>query len=138
MPERRRHREAVLQEVATALTLAGESDERHVDLRLEGDTRLLRTVMAEVPPGADRTVVRQALVGGVHVLLTLDKGMRRAASTLRCMGLQIWSPQELLGPLAETGGLHCLIDPRTAYWPLPDQHRVSHLARVGVGDCGAR
>lgn len=131
-PERRRQRRAVLQEVAAALNLAGEPSEHPGVNELERETKLLKAVLADVPAGVDRTVVRQALVSDMHVVLTIDRGMRRAAPTLRCVGLQILSPQELLGPLAESGGLHCLIDPRTAYWPLPDQHRVSHLARLSL------
>lgn len=126
--ERRRERSRAIQEFDMALQLAGEFDEgRGVE---PIDARLLDSLLQRVPAGGDRSIAREAVTSGMHVLLTRDKGFLKAQASMRMLGVLLVSPQELFEELVMAGAFHCLLVPECAYWPLPDQHRTSHLARL--------
>mgnify|MGYP001402764491 CR=1 FL=1 len=125
--ERRAERGRAIRKFDMALQLVGEFDEP----RDEGiDTRIIDPLLAQVPAGGDRSIAREAARSGMHVLLTRDKGFLRAKAGLRMLGILPASPQDLFGALIAEGAFHCLLRPECAYWPLPDQHRTSHLARL--------
>jgi hypothetical protein len=85
-------------------------------------------LLEEVPAGADRGLVREALENDAHVFLTRDKRVRARKLDFSPLGLQIASPGELLELLCASGALHCLIHPLPcAYWPLPDLGRARSL-----------
>jgi hypothetical protein len=88
-----------------------------------------RDVLARVP-STDRPLVADAVALGAHVFMTRDRGVLACRQALRPFGLFIASPGDVLEQLAACGALHCLLDRRYAYWPLPDQGRVSHLIKA--------
>ena len=89
--------------------------------------RLVDRVIAAVPSGGDRRMVRAALNDGAHVYLTRDKGVLHASGQLRGFGLSVMTPGELLEALSAHGALNFLWDPASLYWPLPDQEKVAHM-----------
>lgn len=127
--DRRRQRARAIQEFDMALQLVGEFDDDHVQEAPIGSA-VLNSLLEQVPPGGDRSIAREAATAGMHVLLTRDKGFLKARANMRLVGVLLVRPQELLEALAMAGAFHCLLLPECAYWPLPDQHRTSHLARL--------
>lgn len=126
--ERREERRRAVREFDMALHLVGEfDDEPQVKLV---DARIIDALLAQVPPGGDCSIAREAATSGMHVVLTRDKGFLKAKAGLAMLGVLIASPQELFEALLAAGAFHCLVRPECAYWPLPDQHRTSHLARL--------
>ena len=87
----------------------------------------LQRALKGVPAGNDRGLVEEAARQRMHVFLTRDTGVLRAAPALRPFGLYVGTPLDLLEELTACGGLFCLTDPRFAYWPLPNRERVAHL-----------
>jgi hypothetical protein len=67
---------------------------------------------------------------GLHVFLTRDKGILRHRDALRPFGLLLASPLDIFEELLACGAFHCMLEPRCAYWPMPDQMRVGHLIRA--------
>lgn len=86
--------------------------------------------LSHVPAGNDRALVRDALMRGLHVFLTCDKGVLKARDSLAALGLLLVSPLDLLEELGAAGALHCLFERQHLYWPMPDQQRVSHLIQA--------
>lgn len=127
-PERLRERARAIQEFDMALQLAGEFDDEREAAPI--DPRVMNSLLERVPSGGDRAIAREAASAGMHVVLTRDKGFLKAKTSMRMLGILIVSPQDLLEELASAGAIHCLLRPECAYWPLPDQHRTSHLARL--------
>jgi hypothetical protein len=84
-------------------------------------------VMKRVPAGNDRVLVQEALRSGMDVFMTRDTGILAARPALRVLGMVVASPLDLVEELAVAGALHCLLDPKHLYWPMPDQQRVMHL-----------
>lgn len=125
---RRRQRARAIREFDMALRLTGEFDEDHQPGPV--DVRTMNSLLQRVPKGGDRSIAREAASSGMHVLLTRDEGFLKARASMRLLGVLLVSPQELLEALAAAGAFHCLLFPHCAYWPLPDQHRTSHLARL--------
>lgn len=78
-------------------------------------------------PSTDRHLVSEAVRMGAHVFLTRDKGVIRAGEFLRPFGILLATPGDVLTELMACGAFHCLWAPEFAYWPLPDQARVTHL-----------
>lgn len=134
--ERRRQRTRAIREFDMALQLVGEFD----DDRQVGpiDARVLNSLLQQVPNGGDRAIARQATRSGMHVVLTRDKGFLKAKASMRMLGVLLASPQELFEALVMAGAYHCLLRPECAYWPLPDQHRTSHVARLAQPDGSGR
>jgi len=129
---RRRQRGRAIREFDMALQLVGEFDEDHQPGPVDG--RTMNSLLERVPKGGDRSIAREAANAGMHVLLTRDEGFLKARASMRMLGVLLVSPQELLEALAKAGAFHCLLFPQCAYWPLPDQHRTSHLARLATLD----
>jgi hypothetical protein len=127
--EQRRERARAIDEFDMALQLVGEFDDDGEEER-PIDARVMNPLLAYVPAGGDRSIAREAATTGMHVVLTRDKGFLKAKASMRMLGILLVSPQELLEALATAGALHCLLRAECAYWPLPDQHRTSHLARL--------
>jgi hypothetical protein len=92
----------------------------------------LERALASVPAGNDRVLVREAALKGMHVFLTRDVGIHRAAPALGAFGLLLASPGDLLEELTACGALHCLLHPRFAYWELPARERVTHLYEAAL------
>ncbi|WP_405147670.1 hypothetical protein OG589_08455 [Sphaerisporangium sp. NBC_01403] len=91
---------------------------------------LLEDAVANLPQGFDRTLVRSAARMGIHVFMTMDKGILRQRAALKSFGLLLASPLDLLEELIACGAFHCMLAPRFAYWPMPDQMRVGHLIQA--------
>lgn len=64
---------------------------------------------------------------GAHVFLTCDRKIQKAKDALRPFGLLLASPLDLIEEFFACGAYLCMLAPRFAYWPLPDQMRVGHL-----------
>lgn len=88
---------------------------------------LIARALERVPAGGDRQMVRGALLEEAHVYLTRDKRVLRAQPWLRPLGLSVLTPGGLLEELSLCGALNFLWDPKSLYWPLPDQEKVAHL-----------
>lgn len=84
-------------------------------------------VFARVPAGNDRLLVQEVVWRGMDVFMTRDAGILAAGPALRLLGIVVASPLDLVEELAAAGALQCLFEPRSLYWPMPDQQRVSHL-----------
>jgi hypothetical protein len=133
-PERRGDRIRAFEEFAAALRLVG-SGEADLDVPSRRGLLILpeselRRALAEVPPGFDRRLVEAAVRSGAHIFLTRDAGVLRSRNVLRPFGLLMASPLDLLEELVGCGAFDCLLKPRCAYWPMPDQQRVAHLIRA--------
>lgn len=126
--ERRAERRRAIREFDMALQLVGEFDDEPQKELV--DARIIDPLLAQVPTGGDRSIARDAATSGMHVVLTRDKGFLKAKAGLRMLGILVASPQDLLEALTAAGALHCMLRQECAYWPLPDQHRTSHLARL--------
>jgi hypothetical protein len=114
-----------LREFAGALSAVDDNDDSQPPLILP-DSELHRALKS-VPGGSDRALVAESVRRRMHVFLTRDTAVLRAAAALRPFGLYIGAPLDLLEELAASGALFCLTDPRYAYWPLPNQERVADL-----------
>lgn len=126
-PRRLEQRVEAFREFAGALSFVGdEYAEREAPPLLLPDAELQRALHG-VPAGNDRRLVEEAVRQCLHVFLTRDHKVLSARAAFRPFGLFIGSPLDLLQQLAACGTLHCLTDPRFAYWPLPDRTRVTHL-----------
>jgi len=132
--QRQADRLRAFQQFASALMLV-QSGERDIDepsragLLILPDSELVRALDA-VPEGGDRQLVHDAVRRGMNVFLTRDEGVLKAAPRLAPFGLLIASPGDLLEMLVGCGAFHCIWAPGYAYWPLPDQARVTHLIRA--------
>ena len=93
-------------------------------------TALLDCAVANVPRGFDQILIRNAVHRGIHVFMTMDKGILKQRQALKPFGLLLASPLDLLEELVACGAFHCMLEPHYAYWPMPDQMRVSHLIRA--------
>jgi hypothetical protein len=129
--ERRESRVIAFEEFASALSLVEygepEADQPTRDgLLILPDAELERAI-SKVPAGYDQKLVRSAAHAGMHVFLTGDHKVLRNRDALRPFGLLLASPLDLLEALFGCGAFLCLLAPRFAYWPLPDQMRVGHL-----------
>lgn len=127
---RRRQRAHAIREFDMALQLVGEFDEDPQPGPI--DVRTMNSLLERVPKGGDRSIAREAATAGMHVLLTRDERFLKARPNMRLLGVLLVSPQELFESLVMAGAFHCLLFPQCAYWPLPDQHRTSHLARLAT------
>jgi hypothetical protein len=136
--ERRENRIRAFEEFASALSLI-EYGEPEVDepsrdgLLILPDSELNRAT-DKVPAGYDRKLVQAAARYGAHVFLTGDRGVLRSRNALRPFGLLLASPLDLVEELFACGAFFCLLAPRFAYWPLPDQMRVGHLIEALPSD----
>ena len=132
-PERRARRVHAWTEFELALQLVADDEDGWTTPTslVSGD---LADRLERVPAGNDRRLVEEAIRSGMHVFLTCDKGVLRARSEVEKLGVLIASPLDLLEELAAVGGLHCLFAPEYAYWPVPDQQRVSHLIHALAED----
>jgi hypothetical protein len=90
----------------------------------------LQRAVARIPHGFDRVLVNSAAQLGLHVFMTRDKGILSQRDSLKPFGLLLASPLDLLEELVGCGAFHCMLEPRYAYWPMPDQMRVGHLIRA--------
>ncbi|MER5326760.1 hypothetical protein [Streptosporangium roseum] len=91
---------------------------------------LLESAVANLPQGFDRLLVWSAARMGMHAFMTMDKGILRYRAALKPFGLLLVSPLDLLEELIACGAFHCMLAPRFAHWPMPDQMRVGHLIRA--------
>lgn len=130
---RRQQRLYAWEEFCAAIALVEEDDEEGYGTPVppvgisdhEADRAL-----SHVPAGNDRALVRDALMTGMHVFMTCDKGVLKARDSLGTLGLLLVSPLDLLEELGAAGALHCLFERQHLYWPMPDQQRVSHLIQA--------
>jgi hypothetical protein len=132
--ERRASRFRAFDEFTSALRLVS-SDSPDVDLPSRDGLlilpdSLLEQAVAKVPRGFDQILVRAAAHMGIHVFMTMDKQILKQRQALRSFGLLLASPLDLLEELIRCGAFHCMLEPRFAYWPMPDQMRVGHLIRA--------
>ncbi len=134
--QRARQRINAWEEFCSAIALMGDGEDRagvevtrSTPTRSDADVEFM-DALSRVPAGNDRSLVAEALMSGMHVFLTRDKGVLGAASSFAPLGLLLASPQELLEHLGAAGALHCLFKPQYLYWPAPDQQRVTHLIRA--------
>jgi hypothetical protein len=130
-PKASRDRVQAFDEFASALRLVewgepGADVPSRDGLLILPKSELLRA-LAEIPPGFDRRLVEAAVRFGAHVFLTRDAKVLRTKDALRPFGLLMASPLDVLEKLIGCGAFHCLLEPRYAYWPIPDQQRVGHL-----------
>lgn len=129
-PARRESRSRAWREFSSALTSVGEDEEMAMLPRGDLPADSVDAALRKVPAGNDRALVEFALLSGMHVFLTCDKGVLGARSAFEQLGLLLASPLDLLEELSGAGALHCLFAPEYLYWPLPDQTRVRHLIRA--------
>lgn len=133
--ERQADRIRAFEEFTSALTLVSSGELSGVDppsregLLILPDS-LLENAVANLPQGFDRTLVASAARMGMHVFMTMDKGILRQRAALKSFGLLLASPLDLLEELIACGAFHCMLEPRFANWPMPDQMRVGHLIRA--------
>ena len=125
---RRSQRQQAFVEFSSALALIEWDEDRSRELSplILPETELTRA-LAQMPQGADRGLVEEAVRTGAHVFMTRDNRVLKSHSALRPFGLLVASPSDLLEELCACGALHCLLDRRFAYWPMPDLQRVTHL-----------
>jgi len=129
--ESRRH---AVGELAAALRLDMWADDRQERSRREALTDASgeplppsEARLQRLPKGIDRDLVRDAVTMGAHVFLTRDKPLLRHAESIKAHRLLLLSPLDLVEELAACGALLALLKPETAYWPLPDLQRMTHL-----------
>lgn len=114
-------------EFASAVSfVAGRDDTREPPPLVLPDTEL-RAALSAVPGGNDRRLVEECVRQHLHVFLTRDAKVLKARSALRPFGVYIGTPLDLLEELTAIGALHCLLDPRSSYWPAPRRERVAHI-----------
>lgn len=125
---RRKRRLHAWEEFCAALALVEDEEAYGVPVATPGiHAHEVDQALSRVPAGNDRALVRDALITGMHVFLTCDKGVLKARDGLASLGLLLASPLELVEELGAAGGLHCLFEPQHLHWPMPNQQRVSHL-----------
>lgn len=123
-------RQRAFDEFSAALSLVEwEEDERELPPLILPERQLARA-LEQLPEGADRELVSEAVRSGAHVFMTRDRPLLKAQAVMRPFGLLIASPLDVLEELCACGALHCLLAPRFAYWPIPDLQRVTHLIRA--------
>jgi len=129
-PDRHEGRLRALEEFSRAVSLIawGDNDESPPPLHLPPSEH--RRVVDLLPRGADQELVAEVLTSGVHVFMTRDEGILKARDALRPFGLLVATPFDVLEELTACGALSCLLEPRFAYWPVPDLQRVTHLIRA--------
>ena len=133
---RRKRRLHAWEEFCAALALVEDEDAYGVPVSPPGiHAHEVDQALSRVPVGNDRALVRDALMTGMHVFLTCDKGVLKARDGLAALGLLLASPLDLVEELGAAGALHCLFEPQHLYWPMPDQQRVSHLIHA-LGEVG--
>jgi hypothetical protein len=133
--ERRSGRERALERFARALMFTEwEYDEYEQDVATDYEQEPLFTTEATtqsvsprlqslinaLPNGHDRILVKEAIERNMHVFLTHDRGVLRAAPSARPLGLLIASPVEFVR-LFEESGLS------TLQFPMPDLARISKV-----------
>jgi hypothetical protein len=120
-------RRRAFEEFAAALSLVEwpEGDREPPPLLLPESA--IAQALRQLPAGQDTELVDEALRLGAHVFMTRDRGLLKSQAVVRPYGLRIASPLDVVDELAACGALHCLLDSRFAYWPLPDLQRVTHL-----------
>jgi len=123
-------RRRAFEEFASALTLVEAPGEKREPVPLILPERVLMAALQQLPTGQDRELVDEALRSGIHVFMTRDRGLLKSQGVLRSLGLLIASPLDVVEELAACGALHCLLDPRFAYWAVPDLQRMTHLIRA--------
>lgn len=119
-----------LDQFAAALRLVASGDQELDAPSRDGLLVLPKTELARALahiPLSDRALVADAVELGAHVFLTRDKDVLARKKELLLFGLVMASPGDLLEELVACGAFHCLWAPEYAYWPLPDQARVTHL-----------
>jgi hypothetical protein len=121
--ERLAQRRRAFDAFAAALTLVEWDDDARPTVVETG----IELALDALPGGADRELVAETVVAGAHVFMTRDAGVLHAREAIGEHGLLLASPLDLLEELAAAGALHCLLEPRFAYWPVPDLERVTHL-----------
>jgi hypothetical protein len=125
-------RQQAFEAFAAALSLVGDtSEERESPPMILPESELERALQ-RVPAGNDRGLVEESVRQRMQVFMTRDVRVLRAAPALRPFGLYIATPGDLLEELSACGAILCLLDPRFAYWPLPDTRRVAHLYRAAL------
>lgn len=137
-PSRRLRRLHAWEEFCAALALVEDENDRERSVPAPArdlSGREIDQALLHVPAGNDRALVRDALMSGIHVFMTCDKGVLKARHNLAPLGLLLASPLDLLEELGAAGALHCLFLPQHLYWPMPDQQRVAHLIQaLGAAD----
>jgi len=132
--ERRASRLKAFHEFVSALRLVGydspKLDAPSRDGLLILPEPFLQRAVAKIPQGFDRVLANSAARLGLHVFMTRDKRILSQRDALKSFGLLLASPLDLLEELIRCGAFHCMLEPRYAYWPLPDQMRVGHLIRA--------
>ncbi|GAA1828400.1 hypothetical protein [Actinomadura chokoriensis] len=132
--ERRAQRVRAFREFTSALILVSSGPSRIDSPSREGllvlPDSLLEDAATNVPQGFDRILVTSAARMGIHVFMTMDKGILKQRETFRSFGLLLASPLDTFEHLLACGAFHCMFAPRYAHWPLPDQMRVGHLIRA--------
>lgn len=106
-----------------------EEDDRELPPLILPERELTRA-LEQLPKGADRELVAEAVRSGAHVFMTRDRTLLKAKTVMRPFGLLLASPLDVLEELSACGALHCLLHPSFAYWPVPDLQRVTHLIRA--------
>lgn len=127
---------AAFRSFAAALRFNEEPGDPHEAPPLVLPRSELERALASAPPGNDRALVQEAVLKGMHVFLTRDAGVLRAAPTLGALGLLLATPADLLEELTACGALHCLLHPRFAYWELPARERVTNLYEAALAPSG--
>ncbi|MFI7694218.1 hypothetical protein ACIBQ6_34505 [Nonomuraea sp. NPDC049655] len=132
--EHRTNRIRAFEEFASALSLVSGGPSGIAPPSREGLLILpdspLEDAVANLPQGFDRTLARSAARMGIHAFMTMDKGILKQRAALKAFGLLLASPLDLLEELITSGAFHCMLAPRFANWPMPDQMRVGHLIRA--------
>jgi hypothetical protein len=132
--ERRTQRVQAFREFTSALSLVSSGFARIDSPSREGlfvlPDSLLEDAATNLPQGFDRILVTSAARMGMHVFMTMDKGILKRRETFRSFGLLLASPLDIFEHLLACGAFHCMLAPRYAHWPLPDQMRVGHLIRA--------
>jgi hypothetical protein len=120
-------RQQAFREFAGALRFVEAQGDRREPPPLLLPDSVLRRALEEVPVGNDRELVDEALRTGMHVFLTRDTKVVKAAPALRPLGLFVGAPGDLLEQLAASEALSCLLGGRFLTWPLPNMERAAHL-----------
>lgn len=122
---RTREFEWAVDQTAQALALVSSEEECEPPTDILGSKAL-----SLLPNGDDQLLVSAAHGLGAHVFLTRDRGVLRCRDAVAAHGLLILSPLDLLEELIACGAMHAVFRRETAYWPMPDLQRVSHLIQA--------
>ncbi|MEU4570894.1 hypothetical protein [Nonomuraea sp. NPDC023979] len=132
--ERKADRMRAFREFTSALSLVDGNFPEEVPPFTEGllilPDSLLEDALKAIPAGYDRWLVGSAARMKVHVFMTLDKGILKQREAFKKFGLLLASPLDILEGLVGCGAFQCMLEPRYAYWPMPDQMRIGHLIRA--------